>query len=247
MTFAAVLSGTVNDFSQESYKVRLAATLPGIAPTDITLTVAPASVRVTATITATSVTVANRTLTTLESFTPETLGAALGGLTVEAVTPPTLEVIDGGQDVLAKPDAPLTGTTSAVSAEPASGDAGMSTEVTVLVVLLSVGIVVVSFFLLVCCCSGCECFRPRRSQRAMRMGSMGDSVSSRTFDSIDIPDPKALPARISSTGGALERARSANAAARTAPTLTGKIDPNNPFFGADVIVEDDFEDPRLRL
>lgn len=244
VTFSAVLSGTVADFNQMSFKTRLAATLEGVTPSHISLTVMAASVRVTASINATSAAIANSTMATLSNFTAVTLSAALGGLTVESIAQPSLAwsadassgVVDSASD---------QSTIEAVE--------GMMAEHIVLVVVVSVGVLLTSIILALCCCW----FRgkPVRSMR-----KMDTSRSSRPFDtfesmdmstiqpmsiqpmSISSPPPSAQSkGSVSSTSGALERARSAKANSTTKA-------PPNPFFDIGGAFEkNEFEDPRLRL
>jgi len=78
VTFVATVSGTVSDFDQAAYKTSLAATLTGVAASDITLTVASASVLVTADIsTASSATAANAAAF-LTSASSTSLSSTLG-------------------------------------------------------------------------------------------------------------------------------------------------------------------------
>ena len=91
VTFATVVAGTVADFDQTAYKNNMASLLTGVSPSDITLTVTAASVRIVSEIITTDQTVASEAATTIESYTPTTFSQALN-VTVEAVEAPTVVV-----------------------------------------------------------------------------------------------------------------------------------------------------------
>ena len=239
VTFSAVLSGTVADFNRMSFKTRLAATLEGVTPSHISLTVMAASVRVTASINATSAAIANSTMATLSNFTAVTLSAALGGLTVESIAQPSLAwsadassgVVDSASD---------QSTIEAVE--------GMMAEHIVLVVVVSVGVLLTSIILALCCCwfrgKPVRSMRKPDTSRSSRPFDTFESMDMSTIQpmSISSPPPSAQSkGSVSSTSGALERARSAKANSTTKA-------PPNPFFDiGGAFEEDEFEDPRLRL
>ena len=79
------------DFDQTAYKNNMASLLTGVSPSDITLTVTAASVRIVSEIITTDQTVASEAATTIESYTPTTFSQALN-VTVEAVEAPTVVV-----------------------------------------------------------------------------------------------------------------------------------------------------------
>ena len=90
--FEAVVASTVETFDQEAYKTGLASLLEHVTAEQITLTVAPASIRVTAEI-QTTVTVEeaqNTVVATLDTLTTSDLAAAVG-VSVASVAPPTVE------------------------------------------------------------------------------------------------------------------------------------------------------------
>ena len=101
VTFDATIAGTVSSFdsaTQTSFKAGLAASLSaiGVLPSDIHLDIAAASIIVSVTIRTTHGT-ATRLKTQVEAFTPATLSAALGGLSVEAISEVTTAAGIGGE------------------------------------------------------------------------------------------------------------------------------------------------------
>ena len=267
MTFETVISGTVSDFTQgrrESYKARLAATLPGVAATDITLTVAAASIRVTASITVTTNAVADSTMSALNSFTPATLSAALGGETVESITPPTVTAVEATNEGLL---------------------ASLDNEQIVLIAIIGVVLVLLCIALALCCyccrssSSGSTARRKLRSLDVeQRNASAWSTMEEDNYPSTDksnfglgssTPGIEAKPAptvvetpppstttrsggieyRVSSSGSALDRARAAKAQTAAQPN---PYEPN-PFFGGafdsafDSAFDVEEDDPRLRL
>jgi hypothetical protein len=88
--YTVTIASTVSDFdeaAQDMYKSNLATLLgQGVQPHDITLTIAPASVRVTATIAAPSPANADLLKAVLTTQTPATL-STVTGLTVETIAP----------------------------------------------------------------------------------------------------------------------------------------------------------------
>jgi len=223
VTFSTVLGGTVSDFDAAGFKVRLAVPLEGVEADDISVIVAAASVRVTASIGAASVDVANITMAALSSLTTETLSAALGGVSVESLDGPTITWSDGGPHAQGDGDASLSGATDNL----ALGSAGvMPTTQVALFVVLTVFVLTVIVLIALCCCSS-SC----RSKRSLRNGV--ERISSKTFETFESMEMAAKPTshshldHVSTTGGrgALERARTANRSAR--------------------VIED--EDPQMRL
>ena len=96
------VAGNLDDFDEVSFKVNLAAQLASISPSDITLRITAASVRVNAIIAAPNVAVGEAALNTLVSLssTTELLSAALGVTVTNVVAAPELISTNGaGQGV----------------------------------------------------------------------------------------------------------------------------------------------------
>jgi len=257
--FATVLSGSVSEFSRESFKVRLAATLPGIVAEDITLNVTAASVLVTSVIAVTSDEVANSTLSSLRAFTPETLSAALGGVTVETISPPTVTrgdaAIDGAADGVS--NVPSSDQTAA-NIEPTIGEVLMENLVLVIILAVVLVLLVISLVLCYCCC--CRASKPSRRQRTIQTTTIGQSTLD-TMGSIDLTavNHYATSSTAAATAGtALERVRIANAnagargaleRARAAKAAKSDVSDGAVFGAAEQVVAEDVEedDPRLRL
>jgi len=159
VTINVVVAGTVSDFDEEAYKNNLGATL-GVNPSQISVTVAAASVRVTSVIRTANATAAEAIVEKLAS--PElnstaALSAALG-VTVEAIEPPTTELVaevtdpPGGSNLpdLGNGSAPInTGSANleAGTDDDDSSDSGAYTAVTALSIVVALLILI----LLVCC------------------------------------------------------------------------------------------------
>lgn len=97
VTYALTVAGDVASFDQAAFKAAFASTVLGgaVSPNDITLTVKAGSVSVDATIRAASQDAAGSLASTLGTLTPNALSTQLSaaGVTVEAVTPPTVGMI----------------------------------------------------------------------------------------------------------------------------------------------------------
>lgn len=90
--FAAVVAGTVAGFDRDLYVANLAAQLDGVSPSDISLQVAAASVRVVATITPPTAAIARSAFATLQAASLVELRASLA-VTIEAVEAPILTAL----------------------------------------------------------------------------------------------------------------------------------------------------------
>jgi len=89
------VTGTVQDFDGDAFRINLASMIDGVAPSDIELNVTAASVLVIAKITASNTTAANQIVTALSDATrnsTETLSQALG-VTVIRAQAPIIEVV----------------------------------------------------------------------------------------------------------------------------------------------------------
>ena len=266
VTFETVIGGTVSDFTQgrrESYKARLAATLPGVAATDITLTVAAASIRVTASITVTTSAVADSTMSALNSFTPATLSAALGGETVESITPPTVTAVEATNEGLL---------------------ASLDNEQIVLIAIIGVVLVLLCIALALCCyccrssSSGSTARRKLRSLDVeQRNASAWSTMEEDNYPSTDksnfglgssTPGIEASPRRrswrrrrrarrhVRAASSTASRRRAARSIARAPQRHATAAQPNpyepNPFFGGafdsafDSAFDVEEDDPRLR-
>jgi hypothetical protein len=220
VTFSTVISGSVSGFDEESYKERLAAVLAGVSTRDILLNVAAGSASVTARIGVASDAVANSTMHTLNTYTTGTLSAALG-VQIQSIAPPTLVRIP-------RPDSiGVNGTRDEASL---STENQTPTEHIVLYVVLAVVLLLlaVAFAWCVGLCGG-----GRRAQQYDFGHKAEFSKGPTTFESMETTVGQLKST--SRTGGALERARTANAA-RTKET-------RNPFTDGATI--DDEGDARL--
>lgn len=232
VTFATVLSGTVADFSAESFKRRLAYALSSVEPEDIAVSVTAASVRVTASITAENASTANSTMNTLRDFTRELLSTVLGGVGVESVEAPTLAWVTA-PGAGPSPTMALEGVDGASAL--ASGSNAMLTEHVILLVTIAVAASLLAIMCLICCCycpggrkptrrhkQSIRTFQTFESMESFSISSHNPSISAdavklehqrrqiRTADELTTIE---LPV-VSNTRGAaaLERARAAKAA-----------------------------------
>jgi len=95
VTFAATVAGTVEEFDVAAYKAKLAAAFVGwVSLSDIELTVAPASLLVTSRISTPNASAAVTIVVILDQLTANTsLASSVFGVTVEAVQPPIIEMV----------------------------------------------------------------------------------------------------------------------------------------------------------
>jgi hypothetical protein len=96
ITFSATVAADYSSFGaveQDAYRQALAALLPGVSASDITLEVTAASVNVVATIVASNETVSVAALSTLQAGTPSSLSAALNVSVVAATSTLGLQVV----------------------------------------------------------------------------------------------------------------------------------------------------------
>ena len=130
ITVTLIIEGTSEDFDADTFKINLAAQLPGVSSDDILLSVVPASVRVTATILSSNIEARNDAFVTLTSLvgSATALSSALG-VTVERV-----------EEVprLTREAPNVTNTNSTVSKQVASGqDASIS--ITIIAIMAAIG------------------------------------------------------------------------------------------------------------
>lgn len=92
VTFAATISGTVAGFDRDLYVANLAAQLDGVSPSDISLQVTAASVRVVATIESPTADIAWSAFKALQAASVAKLIAALA-VVVEVAEPPTITAL----------------------------------------------------------------------------------------------------------------------------------------------------------
>ena len=87
VTVSAIVSGTVEAFDGDAYRSNMASLLEGVDPSDITLTVSAASVRIVAEIIAANDSIAESVVSTMQSYDSGAISAALGaGSFRDAVT-----------------------------------------------------------------------------------------------------------------------------------------------------------------
>jgi hypothetical protein len=108
ITFTATVAGDVDSFNQTAYTQSLARMLTGVSASDISVTVAAASVSVTASIVASTTEVGDSALSVLSASDAATLSAALG-VTVTAVATPALALVPVAASQLPRLPSPLTG------------------------------------------------------------------------------------------------------------------------------------------
>ena len=122
MTYALTVAGDVASFDQEAFKATFASTVLGgaVSPKDITLTVKAGSVSVDATIRAASQDAAGSLASTLGTLTPNALSTQLSaaGVTVEAVTPPIVGMIQVVAPSPSPPPPPPSPTPSSPAPSP---------------------------------------------------------------------------------------------------------------------------------
>lgn len=220
IVFSTVLSGSVSDFNQDSFKERLASTLSGVAARDITLTVTAASVSVTAAIVTANTAMANLTMQTLNAYTPQTLTAALGGLRVESILPATVM----------RQNRPVN-STAIVAGE--SGRTALTSANEGPTGMLMVVLAIIGSLLAV---TVCVCYFACRSGR-----NTAPHRNVKAFDSVDARSSAEM-AHIKGTNtgnGGIGRARAANKADKSGKLPT--------FYGPAIVAEDQDDDEQLRL
>lgn len=95
ITFSAVVAGSIATFDSTAFKANLASALAGVEPSDISLNVTAASVRVDSTIIMRDASIATSTFQTLSAFTPETLSKVLN-VQVESFDKPIMTATSSG-------------------------------------------------------------------------------------------------------------------------------------------------------